>query len=373
VQKENKELMRRLLCFAANVILLSLICAVSLAQHGYVQVNLVSDQQGVAPNTDPNLKNPWGISFGAKSPFWISNNRTGTTTLYNGSGTPFPPGNALVVTIPGNGTPTGQVFNPGVATGSFGGNPFIFVSLDGTISAWNQNDGKTATVAVPASSAAYTGVTIANDHLYAADFSEGKINVFDNTFTQDFAFTGKFLDPNLPAGFSPFNIQEIGGNLYVSYAAEVSPGGEVKGPGLGYVDIYNTNGDKIGHLAPGGPLNAPWGMALAPGDFGDLSNDLLVGNFGDGAINAYDASGNLVGSLDNAFGQPITIDGLWALTFGNGFNGGQTNSLYFTAGPDAGAHGLFGALQVTPEPGALATLLLGTLSTTGLLLRRRKS
>src|SRR5262249_3143813 len=156
----------------------------------------------------------------------------------------------------------------------------------------------------------------------------GKINVFNNAFAPDASFNGKFADPSVPAGFGPFNIQQIGGDLYVMYAkVDTQTGDEVKGAGLGYVGIYNASGDKIGQLNPGGPLNAPWGVAMAPGDFGDLSNDLLVGNFGDGAINAYDATGNLVGSLDNAFGQQIFIDGLWALTFGNGANGGQKNSL----------------------------------------------
>ncbi|MGH7225083.1 MAG: TIGR03118 family protein, partial [Gemmataceae bacterium] len=259
----------------------------------FVQTNLVSNLAGMAATTDPNLINPWGLVAGPNGPFWVANNGTGTSTLYNGQGVPFPPGNPLIVNVPGgssaNGSPTGIVFNTSgsgfdVSQGlSSGSSVFLFDNLDGTISGWNPsvNDGN-AIVAVKQSGAVFTGLAIGNTPgpngqtlLYAADTKNGVIDVYDQNFHQVTTLAGKFTDPNLPAGFKPFNIQNIDGELYVEYSSANS----------GIVDVYNTDGtlDKNvgqdGRLITGGPLDKPWGVAVAPSSFGAFGNDLLVGNF----------------------------------------------------------------------------------------------
>jgi uncharacterized protein (TIGR03118 family) len=334
----------------------------------YVQTNLVSDIPGEAPITDPNLVNPWGISHSSGSPFWVSDNGMGVSTLYNGSGQPFPVVNPLVVTIPsptgGTSAPTGQVFN---GSTSFGGAPFIFATEDGTIAAWN--GGTNAVLAATTVDAVYKGLAIGNngsgDFLYATNFRAGTIDVFNSSFTKT-TLPGNFIDPNLPAGYAPFNIETINGMLYVTYAKQdADKKDDVAGPGNGFVDVFDLNGNLQGRLISNGPLDSPWGLALAPSNFGDFSNDLLVGNFGDGLINAFDpTSGQLLGTLLDAQGNPIVNQGLWGLIFGNGGNGGDLNKLYFTAGiPGDGNvedHGLFGVISV-PEPDVwtlIATALL---------------
>ena len=345
------------------------------------QLNLVSDIPGLAHVTDPNLVNSWGISesTGPKgSPFWISDNGTGLSTLYSvpGSGPLSVSIVPLVVTVPGavpktTSAPTGQVFNFLAGTGAFklhNGNPaaFLFDSEDGAISGWN--GGTTADIMVNNTpGAVYKGLAISNfmgGTIYATNFRAGTIDAFDSSFNPTLTGTGDFVDPNLPAGYAPFNDKVINGELYVTYAVQDAlKHDDVKGPGNGVVDIFNLNGTFDERLVSNGPtsaLNSPWGMEMAPSSFGQFAGDLLVGNFGDGKINAYNATtGVWIGTLDGANGNPIVIDGLWALTIGNGASGGSLNSLYFTAGPNGESDGLFGTLTAAPEPSTWAMMLLG--------------
>ena len=348
----------------------------------FLQTNLTSDLSGLAANQDTHLVNPWGIAFSATSPFWISDNGTGLSTLYNGAGQPFPVVSPLVVTVPTESggappsSPTGVVFS---GTASFGGASFIFATEEGVIASWRGANGTTAIREVDnsPSGAIYKGLAIAGATLYAADFHNGKIDVFDGNFTQIFP-AGGFTDPNLPSGFAPFNIQNIGGKLYVTYAKQDASGeDDVAGAGNGFVDVFDANGNLQQRLISNGPLNSPWGLALAPGGFGEYSNALLVGNFGDGTINAFDPLlGTALGVLEDINGDPLINRGLWGLAFGNGAQGTQPNILYFTAGiPDPGmdnleAHGLFGEIQAVPEPSAF---LPAGLFCFALLLRRPRA
>jgi uncharacterized protein (TIGR03118 family) len=342
----------------------SVFLALPAAAAGYVQTNLVSDLPGVAKVTDPNLVNPWGIASSPTSPFWVSDNGTGLATLYNGAGTP----NALVVTIPppAGGSPpaapTGVVFN---STAGFAGTHFIFATEDGTISAWT--GGTSAVLQREIPDAVYKGLAIGNngtaDFLYATNFSQGRIDVFDSGFVPT-SLAGSFTDPNLSAGFAPFGIRNVSGKLYVTYALQDSAKhDDVAGPGNGFVDVFDTNGNFLQRLVTHGALNSPWGLALATANFGELSNDLLVGNFGDGTVNAFDpTTGALLGTLKDKNGNPIVNEGLWGLIFGNGGNGGDPNTLYFTAGipgPNGSVedHGLFGSIAV-PLPSTV--MLLGS-------------
>jgi uncharacterized protein (TIGR03118 family) len=329
----------------------------------YQQKNLVSDQPGVAVIQDQNLVNPWGITLTATSPFWVSNNVTGTSTLYSGDvkGSPFTK-SSLVVNIPGGGAPTGVVAN-GTADfvvhsgASSGAARFIFASQTGVISGWNPN------VPPPPTSmnaqvggtgdAVYTGLAIGQaggaNYLYAADFEHNSIDVYDKTF-QHVTLDGTFEDPNIPNSYSNFNVQNIGGLLYVTYAQQnhKEPDEETD-RGSGFVDVFDTSGHLLQRLIKGNHLNAPWGLAHAPGNFGPFSNALIVGNFGNGHLQAFDPdNGKFLGELDDASGKPIFIDGLWGITFGNGGQGGDTNALYFAAGPDDETHGLFGSLRFVP-------------------------
>ncbi|HTQ29594.1 MAG TPA: TIGR03118 family protein [Opitutaceae bacterium] len=348
------------------------------AQNEFQQTNLVSDLPGVAAHTDPNLVNPWGISFSSTSPFWIADNGAGVSTLYNSTGTP----QSLVVTIPkpGGGTaaPTGTVFNGNSA--AFGGDRFIFASEDGTITGWKSGTAATTLLDNSAGGSVYKGLAISsgggNSYLYATDFHNNRIAVLSSTGAP--TLTGSFSDPTLPAGFAPFNIENIGSKLYVTYALQDAAGhDDVAGPGNGFVDTFNLNGDFLGRLTSGGPLNSPWGLALAPAGFGSFGGDLLVGNFGDGTINAYNpGTGNFVGTLDDPSGNPIVIEGLWGLAFGNGGSGGSPGTLYFAAGiPGDGEiedHGLFGSLTAIPEPGTYAAALALASFGVALWLRRRQ-
>ena len=331
---------------------------------GFVQTNLVADVAGVAANTDSNLLNPWGVAFAPTGPFWVSDNHAGVSTLYDGSGKPFPTPTPLVVTVPAPpgssdpAAPTGIVFNGTadfvVTDGSKSGpSLFIFSTEDGTISGWSQGVNVGAailTVDNSGSDAIYKGLALGTNQsgnfLFATDFHNGHIDVFDKNFAPA-TLPGSFADPNIPAGFAPFGIHNIGDLLYVTYAKQdENKEDDERGRGNGYVDIFNTNGGLVQRFASQGTLNSPWGVALAPASFGQFSNALLVGNFGDGRINAFNTnSGAFLGQLADTHGAPIVIDGLWALTFGNGATAGSKTTLFFTAGPGDEEHGLFGSLE----------------------------
>jgi uncharacterized protein (TIGR03118 family) len=343
---------------------LMLVAALAIYSHGadattsFAQINLVTDDQSAnsAQIADTSLQNPWGLSFGPSGPFWVSDNATGVSTLYSvNPTTQHTTKLGLTVTIPGAGNVTGQVFNnsPG-----FNGNAFLFVSEDGAVSGWRGALGTTAeTRALPDANNLYKGAAIAsvggNSYLYAANFNTGAIDVLKGTpGAPDLA--GRFTDPNLPAGYAPFNIQTLGDKLYVAYAVKDSASpDEVAGAGLGIVSIFDLQGNLEKRLATGGALNAPWGLAIAPSSFGEFAGDLLVGNFGDGTINAYNLSdGSLVGQLKDSNGHVLKIDGLWALSAGNDGAAGSSQAIYFTAGPGDETHGLFGAITVVPLPAA---------------------
>ena len=314
--------------------------------------NLVSDVAGVAEHTDPNLVNGWGIAFNQFGPVWVADNGTGLSTLYDGDGNP----QSLVVAIPG-GKPTGIVFNGSgdfvVTKGGVSGPArFIFATENGTIAAWAPAVDPTNAILVADNSSSgtiYKGLTLGADGtrllLYATDFHNRKVDVFDKAFSP-VTLPGGFVDESLPDNYGPFGIQNLGGSIYVTYAKQDAEAvDEVAGRGNGIVEVFGGNGSLVRRVFRGGPLNAPWGLALAPADFGAFANRLLVGNFGDGAINAFDPdSGRFVGRLSLPDRTPIRIPGLWAITFGNGLRNQPTNVLFFAAGPDDETHGLYGRI-----------------------------
>jgi uncharacterized protein (TIGR03118 family) len=338
------------------------------AANKFGQHNLVSDLPGIADRVDPAVVNPWGLVASPTSPWWLSDNGSGMSTLYNGSGGPV----ALKVAIASpasnsGGAATGIIFNGTTSFNAGPGKPasFIFATEDGLVAGWNpQVDGTHAVILVDrsASGAVYKGLAMATRSegplLYAANFNSGAIDVFDGNLTP-VNLPGAFQDASIPAGFAPFNIQNLGGSLYVTYAKQdAKKHDDVGGVGNGYVDIYDLNGLLLQRLVAAGSLNSPWGLAIAPAGFGDFGGALLVGNFGSGQINAYDlTTGNLLGQLHNGDDSVVTIPGLWGLSFGNGSGSGDKNTLYFTAGigGPTGAiesHGLFGSLQSAPAVGA---------------------
>jgi uncharacterized protein (TIGR03118 family) len=339
------------------------------AQNTYLVHNLVSDLPNMADHQDKNLVNPWGNAFSATSPFWIGNNGTGTSTLYNTSGTP----NALVVAVPG---PTGSK-NPGAVTGVLvNGNTsvfqvaagkqaqFLFCTEDGTVSGWNSTVNSTNALVMvdnSGSGAIYKGCAIggttAAPQIYSANFNAGTIDVVDANF-KTVKTTGGFANPKVPAGFAPFNIQNIGGQLFVTYAQQDSKKhDDVAGLGNGFVAVFDMNGTLVSNLIANGALNSPWGMAMAPASFGAFHGALLVSNFGDGMIHAYNpATGAQLGTLNDNHNNPIAVPGMWSINFGNGGNGGDPATLYFTAGIGGGpnndpleSHGLFGSIQAVPN------------------------
>ena len=334
------------------------------AATGYLVHNLVSDLPGLADHVDKNLVNPWGNAFGAATPFWISNNHSGTSTLYDGTGTPLP----LVVDVPAPGGPgtqgavTGIIFNS--STGfimSSNQKPatYLFCSEDGTIAGWNA--GTTAAILADnsASHANYKGCALGGTSdaplLYAANFSSGAVDVFDGSF-KPVVNAGAFVDSGVPADFAPFNIAVLAGKVYVTYAKpDDDKEDDVPGPGNGYVSVFDLNGALQAHLIAQDPLNSPWGLAIAPATFGAYAGALLVGNFGDGRINAFDAAtGQQLGTLNDVVGGPLEIPGLWSLEFGNGARS-DAATLYFTAGipgpfgDSPETHGLFGSIQPAPS------------------------
>jgi uncharacterized protein (TIGR03118 family) len=338
----------------------------------FTSTNLVTDDQSANPAliTDPNLVNAWGISHSGGSPFWVSDNGTGLATLYSVNPVTNAPSIVpLVVSIPpvGTGTPTGQAFAN--IAGSFNGDTFLFVSEDGTVSGWRGALGTTAEALVSGSTAnvykgttLVTGTTTNSSYLDSANFRTGTIDVLKgNAATPN--LTGNFIDPGIPAGFAPFDIQDLNGVLYVTYAMQdPAKHDDVAGPGFGFVDAFDLQGNFLSRIASGGTLNSPWGLAIAPASFGQFAGDLLVGNFGDGRINAFDlATDAFEGQLLGLNGNPLDIDGLWALNVGNNGSAGSTQSIYFSAGPGGESHGLFGVITV-PEPTTLALLGLGLVS-----------
>jgi uncharacterized protein (TIGR03118 family) len=334
------------------------------AAHGvYKQHNLVSDMAGVADHTDSDLVNAWGIAFNPNAVVWVANNGTGTSTLYDGAGTK----QSLVVTIPG-GSPTGIVFNssadfkapPDMVNTTKNPSRFIFATENGVIAAWapppNVPPPTAAVTQVTNTNAVYKGLALAANgqghFLYAANFSQGTVDVFDSSFAPA-TLAGTFNDPQLPPGFAPFGIQNLNGDLYVTYAKQdAAKKDEVHGPGLGFVDVFDPDGHLLRRVASRSPLNAPWGLALAPAGFGRFSNRLLVGNFGNGRINAFDVvTGQFVGQMRGTDGHPLTIEGLWGLSFGNGVLNQPTDVLSFTAGPGDESHGLYGRIEPVPTKG----------------------
>jgi uncharacterized protein (TIGR03118 family) len=341
----------------------------SIRSRAYQQTNLVSDIPGLALHTDPNLRNSWGTSTGPGLPIWVSDNATGVATLYDGQGNPQPgPGNQqLVVSIPAPpsagpgaaGAPDGTVFNPtpdGFAVSENGVSAparFLFATEDGTIAGWNPAvDPTHAVIAVDRSTvtgqagdrgAVYKGLALvstpAGKFLYATNFRFGTVEVFDSSFH----LVNSFTDPTVPAGFAPFGIHNIGGNLYVTFAKQnAAKFDDDAGPGHGFVDVFAPDGNLLQRLASQGRLDSPWGVTLAPATFGAFGGDILVGNFGDGRINAFNpTTGQFLGQL-RTHGGPITISGLWGLRFPAGSLNVTPNALYFTAGLNHEADGLLG-------------------------------
>jgi len=301
---------------------------------------------------DPHLTNAWGLVAGPTTPWWTSNNRTNTSTLYSGTGMALP----LVVSVPGS--PTGIVYNGDAsafivrAGGSSAAAAFLFSTESGIISGWSPKvTPMEAVTAVDRSAvgAIYKGLAIAGNTLYATDFHNGRVDVFDGAFSLVTNPPDAFVDKKIPHRFAPFGIQNINGTIFVTYAkTDKNKANDVPGAGAGFVDMFDTSGKLLGRAASKGALDAPWGLALAPSNFGTASGDLLVGNFGNGKINAYQHHTNghwkLRGALKGSNGKPIKIDGLWGLAFGNGTAAGPTNTLYFTSGPGNQSQGVFGSI-----------------------------
>jgi uncharacterized protein (TIGR03118 family) len=361
---------------------------------GFVQTNLVSDIPGLAAHTDSHLVNSWGLAVNPNPTtgfMWVADNGTGVSTLYDGMGNM----NTLVVTVPppasdptATSAPTGVVFNGDsahymvTANGKTGSAAFLFATEDGTISGWSPTVDLTHAILGAdnsGSDAVYKGLALGTSSqgamIYAANFRSGRIDVFNDSF-QPRSVAGGFRDPTIPAGYAPFDIRNIGGKLFVTYAKQdADKHDDVAGAGHGFIDVFDTNGHLLQRLVSRGRLNSPWGLAVAPSNFGTFSGALLVGNFGDGRINAYNINtGAFLGTLKDAVnGRDILIPGLWGLEFGNGGLTGATNTLFFGAGIFGEAHGLFGDLTAVTVPslirgaagspqGLAAALLQGLLS-----------
>ena len=355
--------------------------AAAAATGPYTSTSLVANVAGTSALTvDTHLVNPWGIVFAPNAPVWIANNGSSTSTLYDGSGNPQPAASPLVVTFAANAGrafgPTGIVANTTTdfavsSGGKSGAASFIYVGEAGTIAGWSSTVNSTAAITVytDTAGAEYTGAALAStggqNYLYAADFHNNKIDVFNGTFVKQTPSAGSFAftDPTLPAGYAPFGIQAIangsGGamQIYVTYAQQKAPDNSLAAPGagLGLVDVFDASGALVTHLiVTGGALNAPWGIALAPADFGPFSNDLLIGNLGDGKINAFDAAtGKLVGPISDSHSNPIAVPGLWGIAFGNDSASQPQNTLFFAAGTNEGSDGEYGRIDVGATPPTL--------------------
>ncbi|HXJ66899.1 MAG TPA: TIGR03118 family protein [Actinomycetota bacterium] len=350
--------------FVVPVLILLLAAPGSAAGHTpgdvYHRTKLVADEAGAAQSQDPNLVNAWGLAAGPGTPWWVADNEPSLSTLYDGAGVR----QGLVVSVPG--APTGLVFNggPGFVVndgmGHSGAALFLFSTESGAIFGWNPAvppppPSTQAQLAKDRSDvgAIYKGLAIDPEagRLYATDFHNARVDVFDTSFGLVNLGPGAFTDPKLPADFAPFGIQDIGGTVFVTYAKQDADAeDEVDANSLGFVDAYDTDGMLLGRVATRGLLNAPWGLAMAPAEgFGGFSGDLLVGNFGNGQINAYAQRPNGTwkhdGRMRTDSGKPLTVDGLWALQFGQGPRSGSPTTLFFTAGPDHESHGLFGTIE----------------------------
>lgn len=347
-------------------------------QSSFAVTALVSDGAVPAAHMDAHLKNPWGVAVNPQGFAWVADNGTNVATLYDGSGTP----QSLVVAIPdgknGTASPTGIVFNGTQSfvveeNGKSGVAAFIFAGEGGTITAWAPTVAPTSAFVMyddGAGGAVYKGLAIAamnnNTFLYATDFHNNKIDVFNASFAK-VPMTGAFTDPAIPAGFAPFGIQAIGANLFVTYAMQdPARHDDVAGAGRGMVDVYDTAGNLKQHFATGGPLNAPWGVAQAPGNFGTMSGAILIGNFGDGTINAFNASNGLfMGPLNGANGSPVVENGVWGIAFGNDLSNQPSNTLFFAAGPNNEANGVYGRIDLNTTANSGTSTGSGTGSSTG--------
>jgi uncharacterized protein (TIGR03118 family) len=327
-------------------------------QAGYFQTNLVSNTASVAKTTDTQLLNPWGISFLPGQDFWVANNNGGTSTLYDAQGAK----NALTVTIPGAtknpngncspGCPTGTVANTN--GGYFGGGTFIFDTEDGIIANWTGANSAVVAFDNSASGAVYKGLALLNStFLLAANFNSGKVDVYDRNFTPT-SLSGSFTDPKLPSGFAPHGIRVVGNQIYVAYAMQDAAKHDAQpGVGLGQVDVFDTSGNFVStFVAAGGKLNAPWGVVAAPATFGAFPNAILVGNFGDGTINAFDTTGKFLGQLADSSNNVLVNPGLWDMVFGGGGPSGDPGTLYLTAG---------GSNQPNFPPGGTTTSVFASL------------
>jgi uncharacterized protein (TIGR03118 family) len=326
---------------------------------------LVSDGAVAAAHIDGNLKNPWGIVFNPKGFVWVADNGTNVATLYDGNGVP----QSLIVAIPsgknGTASPTGIVFNGTQSftvteNGKSGLAAFIFAGEGGTITAWAPAVGPTNAFVMyddGTGGAVYKGLALATmnnaNFLYATDFHNNKIDVFNTSFNK-VTMPGGFTDPAMPAGFAPFGIQAIGSNLFVTYAMQdAAKHDDVAGAGLGMVDMYDTAGNLKQRFATGSPLNAPWGIAQAPANFGSMSGAILIGNFGDGTINAFNASsGQSMGPLNGPSGGTIVEPGVWGIAFGNNLSNQPSNTLFFAAGPNSEADGVYGRIDLNTTSSA---------------------
>ena len=365
-EPEKGDLLHRKIIRAALVAALSTVALVAAApltaappSDRYTVTPLVSDVPGAAPTLDSNLVNGWGLARSATSPWWVADNGTDKTTIYNGAGVLQMIGGVAFQGVEGK--PTGAVFS-GIA-GQFqvgttaspttlGTSNFIFASEDGMIRAWRGGSTAALVTASGGSGAIYKGLAIAQPTpgqplLYAADFHNARVDVFNGTW-QLVTPPDSFVDPELQDGYAPFGIQAIGSRIFVSYAKQDEAGeDEIAGQGRGFVDAYDLAGNLVARIDGHGQLDAPWGLALAPETFGRFAGDLLVGNFGNGEINAYEEQDGVFehrGTLRAADGKKLAIDGLWALEFGNAGNNGTPDQLFFTAGPDDETHGLFGMI-----------------------------
>ena len=372
VSKPDFKSLKATLFAAAAVIAI----AVPASADHIKQVNLVTDDQSVnaAQITDPNLVNAWGMSYSPTSPLWVSDNGTGVATVYRIN----PATNAttklgLTVTIPGDGSVNGEAWNGN--SGAFNGDAFLFTSEDGTISGWRGSLGTTAqTLQAGSTTNLYKGMTLTSvgghSYLLAANFGTGSIDVLKGDVSAP-NLAGAFTDPSLPAGYHPFNVQQLNGHVFVTYALNTGAHDESHGAGQGFVSEFDASGNFIARVGSQGDLNAPWGLAIAPASFAGIGGDLLVGNFGDGRINIFDpVTDKFLGQLIGASGSPLSIDGLWGLIVGNGGSGGNPNELYFSAGPGDEGHGLLGALSFVPEP---ATMFLFAAGLLGFAARRRRA